>query len=140
LPASTAQRSHRWRIGSCCSRAIRSSFESSGAAMGVRLSAVGAGIPAVSLRLRRIRWLFTNAEIERRPFVDPAFGPDPPAVALDHAPHRGEADTDAFEFVLAVQALKYLEQLSPVTRVEPDAVVAHEEHELPVVFSLRSDM
>src|SRR5258708_26736377 len=30
LNPSTAQRSQRWRIGSCCSRAIRSRFASSG--------------------------------------------------------------------------------------------------------------
>src|SRR5436853_6414925 len=36
LAANTAQRSHRCRIGSCCSRAIRSSFASSGAATGIR--------------------------------------------------------------------------------------------------------
>src|SRR5436853_3305527 len=93
-----------------------------------------------ALRLRRLRLFFTNAEIERCTFVDPALGPDPPSVALDHAPHRGEADTDALEFVLAVQALKYLEELSRVTRVEPHAVVAHEEHRLPLVRSLRSDL
>src|ERR1041385_8811661 len=92
-----------------------------------------------ALRLPRIRWLFTNAEIERRPFVDPALGPDPPAVALDHAPHQGKADTDPLEFILAVQALKHVEELSPVAHVEPRAVIAHEEHDLAVVCGLRSD-
>src|SRR5712692_10086698 len=92
----------------------------------------------LALRFRRIRLLLLDAEIGRRPFIDPAFGPDPPAVALDHAPHGGKADADALEFVLAVQALKYVEQLPPVPHVEPNAVVAHEEHRLSIVCGPRS--
>ncbi len=61
-------------------------------------------------------------------------------MALDHAPHRGKADSDAFEFILAVQALKYVEQLFPVAHVEPHAVVAHEERLLPVVRGLCPDL
>src|SRR5204863_4572571 len=80
----------------------------------------------------------SNAEIERRPFIELALRPDPPAVALDHAPHQGKADTDPLEFVLAVQALKHVEQLLAVPHVEPYAVVAHEEHQL-LVRSLCSD-
>src|SRR5258708_32119059 len=102
-------------MGSCCNRAIRSGL----ASRGIRPRS---GAPA----FRRLVYAFaflSNAEIERRPFIDPAFGPHPPAVALDHAPHHGKADTDPLEFILAVQALKYVEQLSPVTHVDPPAVM-----------------
>jgi hypothetical protein len=45
--------------------------------------------------------LFSNAKIERRPFIDPAFGPDPAAMAPDHAPHRGKVDSDTFDRIVA---------------------------------------
>src|ERR1043166_7755272 len=93
-----------------------------------------------ALSVRRTRLLLTDVEIERRSFIEPALGPDPAAVALDHAPHRGEPDADTLEFVPSVQALEYVEQLSPVTHVEAHAVVAHENHRLPVVRGLRSDL
>src|SRR5213594_273979 len=118
------------------SPAIRSGFASSDAAIAIRPRAVGAGVPA---SLVYAFAFLSNAEIERRPFIDPAFGPHPPAVALDHAPHQGKADTDPLEFILAMQALKYVEQLSAVAHVEPHAVIAHEEHRLPVFRGLRSD-
>src|SRR5712664_1236274 len=92
------------------------------------------------LASRRTRLLHSKVEIKRRPFIEFAFGPDPPAVALDHAPHRGKADTDALEFILTVQALKCVEQLFPVAHVEPHAVVAHEERLLPVVRGLYPDL
>src|SRR5258708_18935105 len=100
---------------------------------------VGCYDPVRVLRTRRTCLLLSEVKIECRPLIALSFAPYPPAVALDHAPHGGKADSDALEFVLAVQALKYVEKLFPVAHVEPHAVVAHEEHRLAVVRSLRSD-
>src|SRR5437763_13091029 len=65
-------------------------------------------------------------ERERRAGVDAPFRPDPSALAVDDAPHVGEADPVAFEIVRAVKPLEHAEQLVRVRHVEPDAVVAHE--------------
>ena len=50
-------------------------------------------------------------EIERRPLVDRAFGPDPAAVALDHALHDRKSHFRPGKLLRAVQPLEDAEQL-----------------------------
>src|SRR5690606_7558033 len=60
--------------------------------------------------------------------------PDAPAVAIDDALHRGEANARAGEFVHAMQALEGAEQLVGVLHIEAGAIVAHEVHLPRAVF------
>ena len=69
-----------------------------------------------------------EGEVERRALAGNGVGPVPPAMALDDATDRGEADARPFELVRPVQALEGEEELRLEERVEADAVVAHEEH------------
>ncbi len=51
-------------------------------------------------------------------------------MALDDAPHAGQADAGALELFHAMQALEYAEQLAGILHVEADAVVPHVDHDL----------
>jgi signal transduction histidine kinase/DNA-binding NarL/FixJ family response regulator len=54
------------------------------------------------------------------------LGPDPPAMELDDALHRRQADTEAFALIPAGKALEGLEQSGGVGVVETGAIVPHE--------------
>jgi len=54
-----------------------------------------------------------------------ALGPDFAAVAVDNALNQCQAHASAFEFRVAVQALKHPEEFANERHVESDAIVLH---------------
>ena len=71
--------------------------------------------------------------------MSPSFGLDPDlaAVDLDDASYEGEPDAGAL--VLVIEALEEREDLLLILRLDPAAVVAHEEHGLVAVACASSD-
>src|SRR5919107_4839307 len=65
-------------------------------------------------------------EAEGGPFAHLALGPDPAAVPVDDARHRGQSYARPLELVLPVQPLEGPEQLVRVRLVEAGPVVPHE--------------
>src|SRR6185436_13505517 len=65
-------------------------------------------------------------EKERGALLHRPLGPGAAAVALDRAPHDGEADARSREFGFAVQAPERREQVFRIGALESGAVVAHE--------------
>src|SRR5438445_13742994 len=71
-------------------------------------------------------------EVEGGSLADRALGPDAPAVAVDDAAGRGQADAGAWELVPAVQALEGAEEPVGIDHVETDPVVLDEDARLAV--------
>src|SRR5262249_222264 len=75
---------------------------------------------------RRIACLFHGpwqGDVQGGTMVDLAFRPDAPAVAMDDAVDRGEADARALELIISMQTLEHAEQLVRVAGIEAGAVV-----------------
>jgi hypothetical protein len=64
---------------------------------------------------------WAEREVERRPGVGLALGPDLAAVALDDPADDGQADAGSLEVRRGVQALEGDEQLAAEAGVEPSA-------------------
>src|SRR5207248_630785 len=69
------------------------------------------------------RWLIGNRKIKGRAFVDLTLGPGSAAVPVDDAPHIGQADANAIEFLGPVQALEHAKQLAGILHIETGPVV-----------------
>ena len=58
------------------------------------------------------------------------FCPNAASVAVDHALHGSQSDAASREFGVAVQALKWAEQVTRICHIEAYAVVANREDSL----------
>src|SRR5262245_9293018 len=74
-----------------------------------------------------------KVDVTRRALVGDAFGPSASAVPVDDAADIRQADTGAFKFAGAVQALEHPEELVRIAHVEPHAIVADEQDGFPLV-------
>src|SRR5882762_10038139 len=93
-----------------------------------RVSASSSGLSSTSstILLSSIRSSSSEREIDRRPLVGSADGPDATAVPVHDPLDGGQTDPDARELVLAVQTLERAEQLVGEGHVEAGAVVLDE--------------
>src|SRR5258706_8989582 len=76
-------------------------------------------------RLRVLRAVGFEREVEDRSFVEPGLGPDAATMAHDDALHDSEPHAGALELLRGVEALEHAEQPVRLAHVEPDAVVLH---------------
>src|SRR5215471_12251517 len=86
-------------------------------------TARNSGAPIMSPRLRLGGW---QREEKGRAFTNLSAGPNAAAMTLDNATDDGQSDTGAFEFLLAMHALKHAKQILRVAHVETGAVVPNE--------------
>src|SRR5690606_7447916 len=78
-------------------------------------------------------YLLRKREVERRALVGCAVRPHAAVVAHHDSLHEREPDAGAREFRPIVQPLEHTEQLVPIARVEPGAIVAHVEDVLALL-------
>src|SRR5258706_1488794 len=84
-------------------------------------------------------FLYGNCEIEDAAPTGLGFDPDAALMVLDHLLANGQADAGAGISSFRMQSLEHIEDLLAMSRLDPNAVVAHREHPL-VAVALGRDM
>jgi hypothetical protein len=71
--------------------------------------------------------------------IDLPFGPGPTPVSVDNPPDVRQADSGAFELIVAVKTLEDPEEFVHILHVESDSVVANEDRDFARELPRRTD-
>src|SRR5512133_3486588 len=63
------------------------------------------------------------------------FGPDPAAVTVDDPVYRCQADTETFDLIIALKALKGSKKLVRILLIEARSIVAHKIDQIVVLVN-----
>src|SRR5690349_12062428 len=125
----------RSRSAPCSRCSVVSRWSGSWTAISSHRASRSPGARRALLNHRGLRQL----NIERGALARTALRPDPPADPLDRFAYQREADAGAGILIVAMQALKDLEDVIVVFHLEADAVVGDAEHHAEIV-AVRMDL